>query len=263
VNLLQTAAAACVISLASGCTVRTSAAPASVAAAPSPALGECAGGVVYSEADAQQYSACNVVIGDLKVQASALENMSAFSNLRRVQGALQLVDNPRLRSLAGLEQLEAVGELSISGSPVLEDLDGLARLGKAREVVLKSCRSLSDLTALGKLGELNELVIERTGVFTVAGLEGLSWVRELTIARNPKLISVAALNQLKAAGSIHIESNPRLAAQPGLFPALRRVENVVVKGNRGLSPWEVKRLKAKRSTLGGPSLPPPIASRAP
>lgn len=187
----------------------------------------CSGGVVDSEQDATRFAACEVIEADLTIHDTSFSGLGAFVNLREVRGALRITNNPQL-----------------------ESLDGLRNLHVARTLVLSNLPRLQSLSGLEGLQELRGLMLHRTGAYTVAGLDNLTSVDVLVVTDNPKLISLSALNGMSHAGRVRIESNPRLAGQPGLLPSLETVQQpMVVKSNFGLSHEEVSRLKTRGGTL--------------
>lgn len=202
----------------------------------------CVGGVIRTEADAELYSRCESVNGDLSVVGTQLEELSALSGLRQVSGNLEITGNSQLDDLAGLEQLEQVGTLSIHDNADLDDLSGLQNLQSATSVVVSGNRELASLRGLDGLTRVETLVLEHNGLYQAAGLSNLSEVGRLVIVDNPKLNSVQGLRSLWRARSIEIRNNPRLCAR-GMLPALTRVEGeVTLKDNRGLSQPEVHQL---------------------
>jgi len=179
----------------------------------------CAGGTVHDSADAAEYSACDVVRGDLRISAPELEDLSAFQRLRAVSGSLEISGNLELDDLSGLERLSQVGELLVRDNTGLETLRGLEGLRRADKVV-----------------------IENNGLYQVTGISHLREVGDLVIRNNPRLNSLVGFRALKHARSVEIRNNPRLCAL-GMLPALERVEEqVTLKANRGLSKPEVQGL---------------------
>ncbi len=202
----------------------------------------CVGGVIRNEADAELFSRCERVNGDLSIVGSQLEELSALSGLRQVSGKLEIAGNSRLDDLAGLERLEQVGALSIHDNADLDALTGLQNLQSATSVVVSGNPELSSLHGLEGLTRAETLVLEHNGLYQANGLSSLSEVGSLVIIDNPKLNSAEGLRSLSRARSIEIRNNPRLCAR-GMLPALTRVEGeVTLKNNRGLSQPDVQQL---------------------
>jgi hypothetical protein len=85
----------------------------------------CEGGVVRSDADAARFEGCASVVGDLRISASDLTDVSTFRQLRSVSGKLVIANNPKLVSLAGLKSVEHVRTVEIRNNPVLAGYFGL------------------------------------------------------------------------------------------------------------------------------------------
>lgn len=182
----------------------------------------CTGGSVQSAPELARYQGCETVEGDLRIEAAELENVDALASLRHVSGALSIANAPDLENVEGLENLRSVQRIEIENAPRLVSLRGLEGLQA-----------------------LDALEVQRTGVRSLTGLEGLREVGTLEIVQNPHLISLRALNGLEHAKSVRLELNPRLAAQPGLLPAIEIERALVVKQNPGLTSYEVARLSSR------------------
>lgn len=215
-----------------------------------PASVACAGGVIHATAEAEHYRGCGVVQGDLRIEASNLQNLDALLGLQQVSGTLTLNGNDELEDIEGLHTLLTVGALEITNNRGLDSLDGLRNLSSVRSIQLENVPRLRSLRGLEGVEALALLVLKRTGLCSTAGLDGLRQVGALEITQNPALISVHALNDLERADSVHIELNPRLAAQPGLLPRVEIEQAVIVRNNQGLSAGEVAHLSARLRPLG-------------
>jgi Receptor L domain len=202
----------------------------------------CVGGVVRSASDAELYSACDRVTGDLRVSAPDLTDLSALGQLRSVAGTLEISGNSQLDDLSGLEQLEQVGALSIHDNAELDDLSGLQNLRAASSVVISNNGELGTLRGLEGLTRVERLVIDHNGLYQTRGLSNLTEVGDLVVEGNVKLNSLRGLPSLSHARSVQIRNNPRLCAL-GMLPALARVDrDVTVIENRGLSQPDVRQL---------------------
>jgi len=105
----------------------------------------CQGGVVQSDADAARFEGCASVVGDLRISASDLTDVSAFSELRSISGKLLIANNPKLVSLAGLKSVERARSVEIRNNPVLAGYFGLLpQLSKVEApLVVEANRGLS------------------------------------------------------------------------------------------------------------------------
>jgi Receptor L domain len=224
---------------ASACTMNTQRS-ARVSTAPI----QCLGSVVHNADEANRYTGCTAVRGDLRIVDSQLTTLAAFETLERVSGRLVIATNPRLESLDGLEQLSSVGQLEIRNNAKLENLRGLSALGSATTVQIQHNGELCSLRGLEGLERVERLEIVNNAVFETSGLANLRAVGELTIADNSNLISLAGLNGLTHAGSVRIHNNPLLCARMGLLPKLAEVDQRMdVDSNYGLSRSELEELR--------------------
>lgn len=77
-------------------------------------------------ADVCLSSRCSIVTGNVTLNASTLQDLSALSCIRSIQGGLSIESNPALSSLNGLQDISTVGtSLSIQYNDVLMDISAL------------------------------------------------------------------------------------------------------------------------------------------
>src|SRR5262245_55859013 len=189
-----------------------------------------------------------IVEGDLDISNES--SLEKYSDLEVVTGTLTIVGNTRLENLDGLARLRRVGRLVISENLALTNVEGLARLRHARSVTIQGNPRLENLRGLESLKKIDRLVVTQNGIFSTAGLSGLTEVGELVISKNRRLLSLSGLSELEVAGSVTIVENPRVAAQAGFLSDLRRVtRKLEIKRNAGLHPSEVAAL-AERAQVG-------------
>ncbi len=151
IRSLLAAASLALVSAACSATPTYVAAP-SEAAGTAPTTVTCAGGVVRTLEQAEAFHGCEIIEGDLRIEGSGLTELGTFSMLTEVTGALLVVGNPKLISLAGLANLKRAHSVSISENPRLcAKLGLLPRLAKVEgELSLSRNFGLSaaDLDAL-------------------------------------------------------------------------------------------------------------------
>ncbi|HEV8547921.1 MAG TPA: hypothetical protein VGQ57_02815 [Polyangiaceae bacterium] len=189
---------------------------------------ECDGGDVRTEREADRYYACERIVGDLRIEGTALRELNAFANVRSVSGALTIAHNASLETLGALARLRSVRKLTIAGNPELTDLRGL-----------------------GGLERVERLELRRNGFYRTLGLEHLRSVGELVVKENPNLVSLSGLNHVAVAGSLQISDNPRLSARLGLLPALESLRGeLVVSHNLGVSKADVEALSERAKAAG-------------
>ncbi len=159
---------------------------------------------------------------------------------------IYISDNPRLKSLDGLEGITAlIGQLRISGNYALENLQGLRNLGLVKDlfglshynganlkglenlrpkdaVFITDCLNLNDVTALSQWGSIEELwLFDCPELKDLSPLDGLvfSGNKWLRIENCPK---IGRLPQFKFADNearwIHLENLPLLHDISALHP---------------------------------------------
>lgn len=144
---------------------------------------------------------------------NALENIEGLSNLSNVvqQGALYEVDkleivlNPALTSIAGLENITKAGSLDISYNDALINYEGLSGLQEVGlDLILRDNPLVTDLTGLENL----------TGI----GVEPHSVPVSFVIWNHAALTNVEALDNLASFnyGDMFIAGNPQLSSLSGL-----------------------------------------------
>eukprot|EP00808_Paulinella_micropora_P018375 g180.t1 len=155
---------------------------------------------------------CTTVSGNLKIQLSALTNLSGLESLTRIDGFLEIFGNKALSSLSGLDNLSSVGGyLRITINDALTSLSGLESLtsvGGDLEIShsggLTSLSGLESLTSVGGDLEIEDL----WNLTSLSGLESLTsvggWLR---IRYNIKLTSLSGLENVTSAGGLRIKEN--------------------------------------------------------
>lgn len=123
----------------------------------------------------------------------------------------------------------------------------LARLGEAPVQCAGGVIQTADAAArlAGCTSIDGDLEIANSELTELSSLESLRSVSgALTIANNPKLISLHALNGLQRAGSVRIRNNRLLCAQLGFLPELGEVsEALVLSSNASVSKREIDNLR--------------------
>jgi len=147
----------------------------------------------------------------------SLESIQGLQGLTQVGGGagiVNVIDNPLLQSLSGLEGLTALGSLSIINNPLLGNLIGVHNI-----------TTLAGALQVDGNGGLQSLV----------GLEGLTSVQELRIGSNEQLENLDALSNLVYAPSVLLSTNPALVSIEGLFNAGATIENLRIEANSSLT----------------------------
>jgi len=163
-------------------------------------------------------------VEDLRIiNIDGLENLEFLRGMTRID-VLSIGQNPDLKSLDGLDQVDSITEaLDISGNPNLEDLTALEN----------SLTSLKEGFVIGENKSLKSL----------DGLQGLEAVNTegnaraaLTIASNPKLKDLSGLESIESIpkGRVRIWDNENLTAIDG-FGKLIELETLQIYQNRTLN----------------------------
>ena len=99
-----------------------------------------------------------------------------------------------VRSIAGLENATEIEKLSIQ-SPMLQDFQPLSGLKKVRRLTL-GCDDLDSLKVISQMKDLEFCQIESKKLRTLAGIEGLSKLKELRLHNCESLENVQAIQGL-------------------------------------------------------------------
>lgn len=179
-------------------------------------------------------------LGLLLERNTALTSLAGLAGLIAAsapnQLQLQLIDHPKLTSLAGLEAATDV-YLYLKQLPALTDLDPLKNVVSATYIVLSGIPLVKDLSGLSNLVEAADLQIGDCGDQNSDGLAGLT--------------SLAGLDSLVHTSSLSLLNNAGLASLDGA-PKLTSVDvSVIAVNNPALTQ---KAYDAFLSQLGGPPL---------
>jgi hypothetical protein len=163
----------------------------------------------------------NKLEGDLEVAQTGLSDLNGLAHLTSISRRLQIIGNPALQSLEGLDQLQTIGSgISINGNAFLSDLSALAKIEKVNSDLriignpsLQSLQGLENLTMTG----LDLVISENLTLQNLDALESLTSIGEtLRIESNPFLVSIEGLNSLTTVGLINISENNNLTDLQGL-----------------------------------------------
>jgi hypothetical protein len=199
---------------------------------------------IASQADLDQLSGYTYVRGTLNIENTALTSLMGLEDLVCVRGNLTVADNGALTSLGALQSLVQVGwGLHIENNDSLTSLEGLSNLALVDEVHIEENDSLQSLHGLSGLSSVLELHVINNGLIeslegpnsltsihfmleirqnasltTLEGLESLANLPagELSIARNPELLSLNGLSSLYWVQRLTITENDSLTSLEGL-----------------------------------------------
>ena len=156
---------------------------------------------------------------------SDLRNMSALAGVKKINGALAIVECQSLNSFAGLDNLKHITKsFSIYNNQGLSSLKGLSSLeridGALVLYMLDELNSLQGLEGLQTIGK--NLLIQFTGIESMDGLQNLSTVGNVdgaigvTFKYNNKLTSLSGLSSLRNVNTVKVLYNPVLTDLSGL-----------------------------------------------
>ena len=161
--------------------------------------------------DPDLLAGCERFRGGFDFAYATITDASALASLRWIDGRLSFFHASDLVSLAGLEQLEHVAELSISGLSRVEDLSPLARLRRVENrLIIDGNGALESLHGLEQLQEVGDLVLfvepELSDSVTLGSLACLRQVRGDVDLRNVRRAEVDAfLARVEVEGTVTLD----------------------------------------------------------
>ena len=195
------------------------------------------------------YPECTRIVGKviiMEAEDDSITDLSPFLQVTSIGERLEIIKNPKLESLHGLENLDTIdndlfiafnlkltdlhglnhlrgvgGNIGISFNNILSSLDGINQLNTiGKNLTLFSNKKLESLDALGSLHSIGQgLQIERCdNLIHLNGLEALKFLGStLSISHNAKLTSPSGLDSLTGIpGPVSIVDNPALTSLTGM-----------------------------------------------
>lgn len=156
------------------------------------------------------YPECTHVLGTIVIKESNITNVDSLDVLTRIDGNLNISDNPLLRNLEGLSNIEKVGTIRIMNNESLTRLNGLEKIDSSYFTGIYSNNSLISLTGLNNLRYSGHLLIgSNPRLKDLTGLENMnvSDVEGIVISNNDSLFSLNGLHSLNNVNLIFIEGN--------------------------------------------------------
>ena len=181
-----------------------------------------------AEVDALGETECDVILGDLTIKGSTIESLLPLSNLELLNGKLRILDNPKLSSLSGLDNLRSVGDRvylngrSLSSIDALNSLTSVGGEFQMRNTGVAEANGLESLVSVGRslIFEDNAFLEHLDGLINVSQLGGgvILWF-------NQSLRNVEGLINLPTEinGSIRIYYAPSLEQLDG-FANIRKID---------------------------------------
>ncbi len=170
--------------------------------------------------------------GDYYIEdVSGLRDLKAMRGVRSIHGSLQILNNPDLVSLTGLEQLTRVrNTLAIGGSPKLSDITALAALSDVNDLNIFGAALFFDLAALTNLSQVRGVLnLTRTNLIRL-NLPSHPWImiKGLRLARNTQLRELN-LSEHLSLDIVELIHQPHLSDLRAL-PLGRYMDNLTVQG---------------------------------
>ena len=156
----------------------------------------------------------NLTIGSYQQQVSDITDLDTLINITDVRGSVRILNNPGLRRLDGLANIQSAADIEIRGNEVLPDVDafhGLTQVGELEIWDNPSLQALSGFYALTSVDYLNLGI----GVADAQGLSSIETMGQVSIFRTG-LQNLDFLSNLQSADSISIRENTALTDASGL-----------------------------------------------
>ena len=191
-----------------------------------------------------------IITGGLRIVSCAnLESFDGLQNLREAPEVMRITDNPRLKNMDAIENIESVFGIWINNNDSLKTLPNFHKLDK----VSTEGNTINFITNNDNLISLNGLdSIKYCAIFEIKrnprlksleGLQNLKAARDwLDISENDSLVSLSGLegidgvfeNSSTIHGDIYINDNPELVDLNGLVNLQQMEGNLIIEGNSKL-----------------------------
>lgn len=178
--------------------------------------------------------------GDLTLKTQEEINTFVSKKYCTINGNLVIGNSSKvtdINSLIGLKTLSSItGDLNIINNPNLSSLGGLQNIKKLERVEIYFNSSLKNLEGLGSLTSIQNIQVLLNGsLISLAGLENLSTIQtSIIIEENPSLTSINSLSKIASlGGNLIIKINNSLENLTGL-ESLTTLNNLVIFGNNNL-----------------------------
>ena len=142
------------------------------------------------------YNGCDRVNGKLIIAGNNITNLHALNNLKYID-LLVVRDNPILRSLDGLGNIQLARNIEISHNNSLLSLNGLGKLDSVNtSFEIKYNSSLITLDGINSIKKVGNTlsVFSNESLSSLDGLESLEIANRLSIYGNPLLISLLGID---------------------------------------------------------------------
>ncbi len=144
----------------------------------------------------------------------AMVTSGSFDELHELKGSILVGDNDALMSLPFASLWRVGGSFTITSNKVLPTLTCASLMTIGDRLDISRNAALTDLSGMPALESVTGglTVVENDGLLSTAGMETLSSVGLLHVARNPLLETVAAFPMLRFASHLSISENAKLTS---------------------------------------------------
>jgi hypothetical protein len=147
---------------------------------------------------------CNVIDSMSVLGVKNTPDLAPFSRVQRI-GSMTVEDNPDLRTLDGLHNLESVAFLRIRSNPELQTLEALSNLSE----VIREQRTESNQRKPGAI-----VIHDNDRLEALKGLQGVTTLEDLTITDNDQITNLDGLQSVKRVNyRLTIQKNDRLSCE--------------------------------------------------
>ena len=221
--------------------------------------------------DLTPLSQINSVEG-FSIQNTGLTSLSGLQNVNVAVGPLgtlsfSINDNPNLISIQALGNIAdnfAVDMMNIVNNPLLETLEGLEWINEGLELFIINNDSLTNLSGVGSIESLEVLIVRDCENFTnFEGLsENLTIFSDLLIDNNDSLVQLIGLEDIDISGIIDIRNNDNLlninlnglGASTGEFSSLFLENNLILNDISQIDPIAISSEFTELSIINNPNL---------
>ncbi len=160
--------------------------------------------------------------GDIHLNSQAAVNQFGETCYKAVDGVLQIGDfdsNSDISDLSPLGDIRRVSELKIVANPKLSSLAGLENLTQVEERILihnnATLASLEELSGI-RNEHISVTIYRNAALRGLTGLEGIRRYNNLDLVENTQLTDLNALAQTERINCLYLEKNDQLRSLDGL-----------------------------------------------
>jgi hypothetical protein len=169
------------------------------------------------------------VEGLLRIQTQLddpIVDLTSLNSINEVE-LLEIVDNPGLVNLTGLENLQT-DFIYLDGNANLENMNALTSSFESTPLVylgLVNLHSLNDYSALNNVEEFGSLALYGMPLINLEPFSQIKSIRSFSISHMNELVNLESLNLEYFNGRLSVQHNPNLESLSGLESILE-VENL-------------------------------------